>query len=126
MILNIGLWFQLSNQKEDTLELVAADDFDSELHEVEAYYIGLIQEKRKEINNFLEKSSIEGSEFINDLDALDILYNELKNDLKKNSNNDKLINAMIQNLQLRVEILNKQLNILEQIKNYEEDVKISI
>lgn len=88
--------------------------YNQELINVENYYIQQISFKRAELEMILSDS--EKDEFVNELTDLDEMYIKLKTDLKSNQNNNKLISAMIQNLQLRVEILNKQLNILEKIK----------
>lgn len=98
----------------------------AELKEVEGYYTQLISQKRVEIKNVIDKNGLEDVELLKDLEQLDDMYIKLKTDLKRNQNDERLINAMIQNLQLRVEILNKQLRILERISKHEEDEKISV
>lgn len=97
-----------------------------ELVEVERYYAGLIDQKKADIRLIVNNSKTMDSQILQDLDDLDQLYFDLKKDLNKSGNNDRVINAMIQNLQLRVEILNRQLMILEQISKYEEDENIAI
>lgn len=98
----------------------------AELKEVEGYYTQLISQKRVEIKSVIAKNGLTDVQLLEDLDQLDEMYAKLKKDLKRNQNDERLINAMIQNLQLRVEILNKQLRILERISKHEEDEKISI
>ncbi|MEO9964928.1 MAG: hypothetical protein ABJF11_04015 [Reichenbachiella sp.] len=98
----------------------------TELREVESYYTQLISVKRDEIESVIEDKGLVDMELLRDIEQLDSMYLNLKDDLEKNQNDERLINAMIQNLQLRVEILNKQLKILERISKYEEDEKISV
>lgn len=98
----------------------------AELMEVENYYTQLISQKREEIESVLDESGLVDNELLEDMDQLDVMYVRLKEDLKQNQNDERLINAMIRNLQLRVEILNKQLRILERISKHEEDEKISV
>jgi hypothetical protein len=64
--------------------------------------------------------------FSKDIDQLDSSYNTLKNKLSITPNREMLIEAMIQNLQLQLNVLNQQLNIIHQIKqsksnNHEKD-----
>ncbi|MEO9802901.1 MAG: hypothetical protein ABJF04_06620 [Reichenbachiella sp.] len=98
----------------------------AELTEVENYYTQLIAQKRGEIKSVIDKKGFVDIELLEDIEQLDEMYANLKNDLKRNQNDERLINAMIQNLQLRVEILNKQLRILERISKQEENEKISV
>lgn len=98
--------------------------YNQELIDVEMYYTQQISVKRSELENNL--SDKEKEAFLGDLNDLDRMYLQLKSDLEDNQNNNKLISAMIQNLQLRVEILNKQLSILERINKVEKDENISI
>ncbi|WP_422359891.1 hypothetical protein [Reichenbachiella sp.] len=98
----------------------------AELREVEGYYTQLISQKRSEIKSVIDKKGLTDVELLKDMEQLDSMYAKLKKDLKRNQNDERLINAMIQNLQLRVEILNKQLRILERISKQEQDEKISV
>lgn len=54
--------------------------------------------------------------FARDINQLDSSYKFLKKQLSATPNREMLIEAMIQNLQLQVEILNQQLNIINNIK----------
>lgn len=97
-----------------------------ELREVEGYYTQLISQKRAEIKNVIAQKGLADVDLLEDMEQLDQMYIKLKKDLKRNQNDERVINAMIQNLQLRVEILTKQLRILERISKHEEDEKISV
>jgi hypothetical protein len=103
-------------------QISSNEGYNSELIEVEGYYTKMISTKKKEIAKF----NISNPELLVGINSLDSMYTDLKNNLKVNQKDDRLINAMIRNLQLRVDILNRQLNILEQIKMIEEDEKVSI
>lgn len=98
----------------------------AELTEVEGYYIQLITQKREEIKSVIDTKGFVDNALLEDMDQLDQMYLKLKDDLTRNENDERLINAMIRNLQLRVEILNKQLKVLERISKHEEDEKISV
>jgi hypothetical protein len=47
---------------------------------------------------------------------LDSSYNTLKDQLSATPNREMLLEAMVQNLQLQLNVLNQQLNIIHQIK----------
>jgi len=54
--------------------------------------------------------------FTTDINQLDSSYKSLKNQLGATPNREVLIEAMIQNLQLQLNVLNQQLSIINQIK----------
>jgi hypothetical protein len=55
-------------------------------------------------------------EFMGDIHQLDSSYQALKLNLGENPNREMLLEAMIQNLQLQSDLLNKQLLIIKEIK----------
>ncbi len=61
--------------------------------------------------------------FINDINQLDSSYNILKKQLSAIPNKEVLFEAMIQNLQLQLNVLNQQLNIIHQIKQSNQTIK---
>jgi len=56
------------------------------------------------------------SQFAGDISKLDASYKALRSQLPVNPNKEMLLQAMIQNLQLQIDLLNQQLNIIHQIK----------
>ena len=97
-----------------------------EFRQAEDYYTQLISIKRTEIQQKL--SPEEQAEFLKEIDQLDELYIELKKTYQTNAANTRVVDAMISNLQLRLDILSKQLEILESIKdqNNESEPNIKI
>ncbi len=55
-------------------------------------------------------------EFITDINQLDSSYQSLKINLAENPNRELLLEAMIQNLQLQCELLNRQLRVIKEVK----------
>ncbi len=92
-----------------------------ELMEAENYYSRLLNQKLEEIKPIITGYSTLEEELNYDLDQLDSLYNELKNDLKDNIANQEVIDAMVQNYRLRITILEE---ILSELKpNEDESIK---
>jgi len=86
-----------------------------QLLEAENFYISLINQKKQEITVLGEKYDL-GEGFLQEIDVLDSMYTVLKQDLHQ-GDEENLVDAMILNLQLRIEILNKQLSIIQSIEN---------
>lgn len=106
-----------------TIDDMSLTELDPELAEAESYYTELIAEKQKE----LEKYSLDDlnlkEEFKGDISELDSTYNSLKKELYNVPSKEKVSEAMILNLQTRIEILNQQLKILEKTKKKKKSKK---
>ena len=81
-----------------------------------AQYTQLIDTKRVELKQMTEDNPALYKEFATDLNRLEHSYQSLKADLPKNPNQEVLIQAMIQNLQLQINLLNEQLRVIQRIK----------
>lgn len=79
-------------------------------------YTRLIETKRAELKQMTEDNPALYQEFATDLVRLENSYQSLKADLPKNPNQEVLIQAMIQNLQLQINLLNEQLRVIQRIK----------
>ncbi|HMU46172.1 MAG TPA: hypothetical protein PKC72_07390 [Chitinophagaceae bacterium] len=75
--------------------------------------IGFQQSELKQLKNEYPQLY---HQFVNDIDELDSSYQKLKLKLANNPNRELLLEAMIQNLQLQSELLNRQLIIIKEIK----------
>ena len=80
------------------------------------HYTRLIDDKRAELKHMTESNPALYQEFSTDLDRLEKSYQSLKADLPQNPNQEVLIQAMIQNLQLQINLLNEQLRVIQRIK----------
>ena len=85
-----------------------------ELQQVESYYLAEISDRRSEVLALSEQLNT-GNGFVQDLNSLDSLYQALKQEIPQ-GNEESIMDAMIQNLQWRIEILNKQLDVLRSIE----------
>ncbi|MEQ8713513.1 MAG: hypothetical protein RIC80_10880 [Cyclobacteriaceae bacterium] len=97
-----------------------------EFANAETYYNELINQKKEEIRVYAVSNPELESSFLEDISALDQMYAELKKEAKKTGGQEIVLDAMIQNLQLRIDILNQQIIVLEQIKNREENANATI
>ncbi|OJJ16613.1 hypothetical protein BKI52_32380 [marine bacterium AO1-C] len=86
---------------------------DPELAEAESYYTEKIAEKKKALDQYNLDDLALKEEFKGDISELDSTYRALKKELYTVPGKEKVSEAMILNLQTRIEILNQQLKILE-------------
>lgn len=81
-----------------------------------AQYASLIDAKRSELKQLTESNPELYGEFAQDLNRLEASYKGLKKELPNTPNQEVLIQAMIQNLQLQIDLLNEQLRVIQRIK----------
>lgn len=92
----------------------------SEFREVEEYYMSLVADKRKALEEQAADDPEYKKEFLRELDELDVQYQRLRDNLKF-GNQEEVVNAMIMNLRLRLDILNRQIEILEELNKKEDE-----
>ena len=122
LLITSWLAFDKVNQYSEGDENFEVAEASTLLLEAETFYISLINQKRGEIRIMSKKYDL-GDDFLVEIDKLDSMYAVLKRDMK-NGNEENLIDAMILNLQLRIEILNQQLTIIQSIENSQKDEKV--
>ena len=104
------------------LPIAENENINGELLQVEQYYTSLINEKIDIITSNEVLSPAIEKEFLQDVKKLDSAYQQLKLTMGATPS-DKIKDAMIVNLQMRIELLNQQLEILEKIKSVKKDEK---
>lgn len=128
ILLSVGLGvFQLGRYTQRmesiVMEPATLQQIAPELAQVEAYYTSLISEQRQQLNaaDLKNLNADMAGDFSRDLTSLDSAYVRLKRDLYKGANKEQIVNAMILNLQLRSEIIGRQIETLGKIKSIKED-----
>lgn len=123
LAMGIGFWIaKQGNQGGNTSDEIAMQQLPQELQDAEGYYHRLINLRMGEIKALdLENGYYE--DIAADIEQLDTMYEELKKKLNLQVNQEQITDAMIQNLQMRIEILNRQLEILEKAKNSKKQIE---
>lgn len=90
---------------------VRLSEVSSEHKEVESYLQSNLNNKVKEFKELqCPSGQVEKQEVMEEITRLDSMYQELQYDLKKNKGNERIINAMINTYQTRIEILDQVIN----------------
>ncbi len=112
-----GLWvYERINPAMETRNGLALHQLSPEYNEVETYYATLASQKLNEISSLEFVDSTQKTMLLQELKQMDIVYENLKRDLKSNPSDERIINAMIQHYQRKVDIMNQILNQLHQVK----------
>jgi len=110
----IGL--QYTKQTNPAQQEIALSEVGNELAETSEYYATQIEYKIE----IIKTSSREVDPAIwDDIALLDQAFNELKEDLKDNADNEEVVNAMIQNYRIKLEILE---HIIDELQHDEEGI----
>ncbi len=89
--------------------------YDDEFMSTEAYYTSEINERQKLIKAVAHSLPEIGKDFEQDWSLLDRSYKNLKKDYRHDKS-EEIRNALVQNLRTRMSLLNKQIEVLEQIE----------
>lgn len=109
--------FYLKNSPESTEQIVAqiAPQYNDKM----VQYASLIETKREEIRQIETHDPALYKEFAFEIEKLNQDYQNLKDELPQTPNQGELVEAMIQNLRVQLDILNRQLIIIQKVKEYQ-------
>jgi hypothetical protein len=89
-----------------------------ELQEAQFYYEEIIDAKLIRVKNQVDDPAL-----LQDIEELDKAFQELKKDLKEDVDNHEVVLAMIDNYRLKLKILERILEDIEE-SEYEEDISL--
>lgn len=85
-----------------------------ELQDIDSHYNGLVAYQVKLINNTPKLTASQKKDFLSFMDDLDNEYDLLKEELKKNIDNERVLEAIVINYKKRIELIE---NLLKQINS---------
>jgi len=124
LAVSVFLLVERQSLKQDNM-VATVEDINPEFYEAEGYFTQMIEEKQAVLVAYRNEYPDLITDFETDIDKLDQMYSQLKKELKS-ENTEQVVDALIQNLQLRIDILNQQLVILENIRNAQNNEDVNI
>ena len=126
IILLIGCFsiFYLKNSPESTEQIVA--EVAPQYNDKMVQYASLIETKREEIKAIEMHDPVMYKEFATEIEKLNQDYQNLQDELPQTPNQGELVEAMIQNLRVQLDILNRQLIIIQKVKEYQKSAIKSV
>lgn len=122
IILFMGICFAVYLKRQVSRVNYAAINPDYARQQVQ--YIDMVQEKRVQLKTFGQSNPELYQEFSAVIAKMDSTYKSLNKDLATSPNQEKVLQAMIRNLQIQTEVLNQQLEVIrrvDQLKNQEKN-----
>jgi hypothetical protein len=92
----------------------------------QVHYASLVETKRTELKEVAKNNPELYEEFTQEIANMDSTYKKLSNDLAASPNQELVLQAMIKNLQVQTEVLNRQLEVIEQYNKMQKDQKNEI
>ncbi len=98
-------------------------DVSPEYKEVENYYVHEVNLMENEIGNIDLKNNPEQKQILfKEMKSMDSVYVQLQKELKANPDDERIINAMIEHYQTKVDVMNYILNQLKAIRNENQNI----
>jgi len=118
LLLTIGIgWI---TYKIDALGDVAKNN--PQLSKTEQHYDEVFHAKLTELKQY-EQDDLYDPDLLTDIQELERIYDELRNDLKEDANNEQVVEAMVRNYRIRIELLERMLDEIKTKKNPKQDEK---
>ncbi|MBV8390115.1 MAG: hypothetical protein JO080_09975 [Mucilaginibacter sp.] len=112
IVMGIGFGLYLRHERSDAVNFAAINPTYAKQ---QMHYASLVQSQRKELKSIAKTDPDLYKEFSTEIARMDSTYNKLNKDLATSPNQERVLRAMIRNLQIQSEILNQQLEVIEQI-----------
>lgn len=117
LVLSFGfIWGYYKNEKANNLSYI-----NPEYAAKEVRFSSMIEDKRTELKDLKNVDPALYKTFIKEQDKLEKEYASLKKELSTTPNQDKIVKAMIRNLQSQISLLNQQINITNEVKQIKSD-----
>jgi len=120
VVMGIGFAVYLRNQKKESIDLAAINPVYAKQ---QVQYTSLIETKRTELKAIAKSDPQLYKEFSSQIAEMDSTYKQLNSDLPTSPDQERVLRAMIRNLQIQTEVLNRQLQVIEQLNGMKEEQK---
>ncbi|MGY4538056.1 hypothetical protein ACVW0P_002476 [Mucilaginibacter sp. UYNi724] len=118
VVMGLGFGLYLKNQKPAGIDLA---DINPTYAKQQVHYASMIESKRTRLKLVAKFDPQLYNEFNAELLKMDANYKKLNIDLATSPNQERVLRAMIRNLQIQTEVLNQQLSVIEQFNQSKKD-----
>lgn len=112
-VMGIGFVLYLRQEKKQGIDFAAINPVYAKQH---VQYTSLIQSQRSELRAIAKSDPELYKQFSAQIAQMDATYKDLNSELATSPNQERVLRAMIHNLQIQTQVLSQQLNVLEQMK----------
>jgi len=123
IIMGIGFAIYLRNEKKQGIDYAAINPTYAKQ---QVHYASQVESKMSQLKELTKNDPEMYADFSHEIAKMDSTYKRLNRDLATSPNQELVLRAMIQNLQMQTQVLNQQLNIIEQYNQMKKDPKNDI
>lgn len=98
-------------------------DVSPQYREVENYYVHQVSMMEGELSNMSLSSPEQKEMLLKEMKSMDSVYVSLQKELKANPNDQRIINAMIEHYQTKVDVMNYIIDQLKAVRNENQNMK---
>jgi len=121
LVMGIGFGVYLQSEKDKKgIDLAAINPVYAKQ---QVQYASLVETKLNELKTASKNDPQLYKEFSSEIAKMDSTYKRLNNDLATSPNQERVLRAMIRNLQVQTEVLNQQLSVIEQFNQMKKEQK---
>lgn len=121
VIIIMGIGFGIYIQSQKGAKGVDLAAINPEYAQQQVHYASLVETKLTELKSASKNDPQLYKEFSAEIAKMDSTYKKLNNDLATSPNQERVLRAMIRNLQIQTEVLNQQLNVIEQFNQMKKE-----
>lgn len=119
IVMGIGFGVYLQSQKgAKGVDLAAINP---EYAQQQVHYASLVESKLSQLKTASKNDPQLYKEFSAEIAKMDSTYKKLNSDLATSPNQERVLRAMIRNLQIQTEVLTQQLNVIEQFNEMKKE-----
>ncbi|MFD0795084.1 hypothetical protein ACFQZX_15790 [Mucilaginibacter litoreus] len=112
IVMGLGFVLYLKNQKSNNGVDLA--DINPAYAKQQMHLVSVIEEQKTELKEIAKFDPQLYQEFNSDIIRMQSIYKKLNTELATSPNQERVLRAMIRNLQLQTEVLNQQLSVIQQ------------
>jgi hypothetical protein len=121
VIIVMGIGFGIYIQSQKGTKGVDLAAINPEYAQQQVHYASLVETKLTELKSASKNDPQLYKEFSAEIAKMDSTYKKLNNDLATSPNQERVLRAMIRNLQIQTEVLSQQLNVIEQFNQMKKE-----
>ncbi len=123
LVIISGLWVYERTQENRSPEHIALESISPEIKEAHTYYTLEMEKKYAQIKQFDFHNKNQKKLLINELQDMDSIYINIKEDLRMNPHDPRVINALIRHYQMKLEVMNHIVRQLQEIQKQTQSEK---
>jgi hypothetical protein len=120
IVMGIAFVWYLRTEKKQNIDYAAINPTYAKQ---QVQYASQVESKLSELKSLTKNDPEMYADFSHEIAKMDSTYKRLNRDLATSPNQELVLRAMIQNLQMQTQVLNQQLNIIEQYNQMKKDPK---